>query len=475
MINYLPKYVSSRAMAVYAALLLAISVLFGHPMTWYWWVFGIVEVTAFFYLGNSLSRQWQAKSSKRFIQDVFWTGLLLRIAYVIFSYFFYANVNNSFFEFGAADSYTYHMFGEHGADMIARGEFNFWEQFNSLGFINHLDKSDSGYPIYLSFLYLISGKSIVVVRLIKALLSALSIILVYRIAQRNFGESTARLTALFCMLMPNLIYYCGTHLKESEMLFITMLFLDRADLLIRSSKSQWLRLFECMALCAASFFLRAILSVVLGLALLTGLLLTSQKVSSKIKRFSIAALLVLMIGTVFWNSISEAFMLSDYTNVQAQQEQNLQWRAERDNGNQFAKYAGAAVFAPLIFTIPFPTMVDIPGQENLQLLHGGNFVKNITSFFTILALLSLLISGKWRERVLPIAFLCGYLVVLVFSNFAQSERFHIPILPLSLMMAAYGISEVFASKHKRWYLLWLAFIFVVNIGWTWFKVRGRGM
>ena len=475
MITYLPKYVSSRAMAVYAALLLAISVLFGHPMTWYWWVFGIVEVTAFFYLGNSLSKQWQVKSSKRFIEDVFWTGLLLRIAYVIFSYFFYVNVNHSFFEFGAADSYTYHMYAVHGADMISRGEFNFLQQFNSLDYLRHLDRPDAGYPIYLSILYFLSGKSIIFARMVKALLSSMTIVLTYRIARRNFGETTARLTAVFCVLMPNLIYYCGTHLKESEMLFITMLFLDRADLLIRSDKHNWLRIFECILLCGASFFFRAVLSAVLALALLTGLLLTSRKVSSSIKRISIAALLILMVGTVFWNSISEAFALSDYTNIQAQQEQNMQWRAERNNGNQFAKYAGAAVFAPLIFTIPFPTMVDIPGQENLQLLHGGNFVKNITSFFTILALISLLISGKWRERVLPIAFLCGYLVVLVFSNYAQSERFHIPILPLSLMLASYGLSEVFTGKHKRWFLLWLAFIFMVNLGWSWFKIRGRGL
>ena len=475
MLGYLPKYISDRSIAVYVALLLAIPVLFGHPMTWYWWAFGIVEVGAFFYFGNLLSKQWQAGSSKHFVQNVFWTALFLRIAYVLFSYYFYINVNQSFFEFNAADAYTYHMFAERGADMISRGEFNFWEQFNSYGFINHLDQSDTGYPVYLSFLYFLTGKSIVVARLVKSLLSALTVVLTYRIAQRNFGERTARLAAVFCVLMPNLIYYCGTHVKETEMLFITMLFLDRADLLIRSDKLSWLRIFECLVLCVASFFLRAILSVVLVLALLTGLVFSNEKVSSRVKRLSIAALIVLMTGTVFWNTVSEAFVLSDYTNVQAQQDRNMQWRAERSGGNQFAQYAGAAVFAPLIFTIPFPTMVDIPGQENLQLLHGGNFVKNITSFFTILALLSLFLSGRWREKVLPIAFLCGYLIVLVFSNFAQSERFHIPILPLSLTMAAYGLSEVFSNKHKPWFLLWLAFILVANLGWTWFKLRGRGM
>lgn len=475
MLKILPRYISDKAMMIYAALLLIIPVIFGHPMTWYWWVFGIVEVAGFFYLGNRLTNEWQRDSSKRFIGSVFWVGLLLRIAYVVFSNYFYMNQNHSFFEFGAADSYAYHMLAERGADMISRGEFNFLKQFQETGLIKRLDQTDIGYPVYLSFIYFLTSKSYVAARLVKALLSSLSIILAYRIAKRNFGETTARLTAIFCMLMPNLIYYCGTHVKETEMLFITMLFLDRADLLIRRNKANWLRILECAVLCVACYYFRVVLAVVLALALLAGLVFTRQKISSGMKGTFIAILIILMIGTVFWNTVSEALMLSDYTNVQAQQEQNMQWRSERAGGNTFAKYASATVFAPLIFTIPFPTMANIPGQENLQLLHGGIFIKNITSFFTILALFFLLKTGKWREKVLPIAFTCGYLIVLVFSSFAQSERFHIPILPMSLMLAAYGLSTVFAGKHKRWFLIWIAFIFVANLAWTWLKLRGRGM
>lgn len=360
--------------------------------------------------------------------------------------------------------------------MIAHGQFNFKEQWDAMGYFSRgIDISDTGYPIYLSILYLITGKSIIIPRLIKALLNSFTIITIYRIAQRNFDEKTARMTAIFCLLMPNFIYYCGAGLKEIEMLFMTVLFIDKADLTIRKQKLLWKNILECLIICIFIFFFRAILSVVLILALLTALLFSSSKVSSKLKRYSIAALIVLLVGTVFWNSISEEFNLADYRNVQAQQEQNMQWRANRGNGNIYAKYAGAAVFAPLIFTLPFPTMVDIPDQEYQQMLNGGNFVKNITSFFTILALFSLLLSGKWKETVLPTAFLCGYLIVLVFSNFAQAERFHIPILPFSLMFAAYGITSVFSNKHKPWFGTWTLFILAANLAWNWLKIRGRGM
>ena len=110
------------------------------------------------------------------------------------------------------------------------------------------------------------------------------------------------------------------------------------------------------------------------------------------------------------------------------------------------------------------------------MIHGGNFVKNILSGFTIAALFILLFSGDWRKYVLPLAILCGYLVVLVFSTFAQSERFHLPILPFSLMFAAYGISKMNEVWWiKKYYPYWCALMFVAAIAWNWFKLAGRGM
>ena len=152
----------------------------------------------------------------------------------------------------------------------------------------------------------------------------------------------------------------------------------------------------------------------------------------------------------------------------------MEWRSRRRGGNQFAQYATATLFAPAIFTIPFSSMVEIENQENQMMMNGANFVKNVLSGFVIFALFSLLLSGKWRKHVLPIAITCGYLVVLVFSNFAQSERFHFPILAFELMFAAYGIS-LMKNKHKRWYGIWLIAVFAMVFGWAYIKLAGRGM
>jgi len=68
----------------------------------------------------------------------------------------------------------------------------------------------------------------------------------------------------------------------------------------------------------------------------------------------------------------------------------------------------------------------------------------------------------------------GYLVVLVFSSFAQSERFHLPVVPFELIFAAYAVSLV-GKREKQWMNWWMALMFIANIGWQWFKLAGRGM
>ena len=111
-----------------------------------------------------------------------------------------------------------------------------------------------------------------------------------------------------------------------------------------------------------------------------------------------------------------------------------------------------------------------------QLLNGGNFIKNIISCFTIFAMVMLLISGKWREHLLPLSFMLGYLLVLTVSEFAQSERFHQPVMPFEFMFAAYGLSVAIAKpKYKRWFISWCVLMVVAAVAWNWFKLKGRGM
>ena len=261
------------------------------------------------------------------------------------------------------------------------------------------------------------------------------------------------------------------------MVFLTMLFVERADWLLRQPKLKAMQTAAVMLVPLVLFMFRTALAATLVAAFFCALLLTTGRVSGFGKRAVLIIVAGIFAATMLVTSTSIGSEVKQMWETRgSNQKGNMEWRSTRENGNIYAKYASAAVFAPMIFTIPFPTMAETPGQENQKMIHGGNFVKNILSYFTIMALVVLLFSGAWRKHVLPIAVLCGYLVVLVFSSFAQSERFHQPILPLTLMFAALGLSLIKENPWiNRYYNYWCVIVFLGAIAWNWFKLAGRGM
>lgn len=478
-VGFVPQSITNTAIITYFAAIFVCTLLYsGHILNWKWWIFGIVSAVGFFYYANIQSKAWIKLRPISYAKKLFWSALVLRVVWVFVSYILYRNWTGTPFSIGAADELFYDEVARYGASLIRDGNWNLYTEI-----INYSNAafSDMGYPIYLSIVYWIFGDSILIARIIKAILSAWTVVLIYKVASRNFGESTGRMAGIFCMLMPNLIYYCSFQLKEIEMVFLAMLFVERVDALLRKGKLTFFPTFAVMLIPLALFMIRTALAATLVLAFFCALLFTNGRVVGWGKRILLIVAAAIFAIVIFLSSSSIGQDIAAiWERRGTEQQANMEWRSVRDVGHgmtqKFAKYAGAAVFAPMIFTIPFPTMNDIPGQENQMMIHGGNFVKNITSYFTIMALFVLLFSGKWRQHVLPLAVLIGYLVVLVFSNFAHSERFHLPILPLSLMFAAYGINIMKQySWIKQYFNYWCVLMFIAAIAWNWFKLAGRGM
>lgn len=478
--SFISKRVTSLAMLTYVAAICCCNILFAsHMLHWQWWFFGAIEVLGFFYFANRLSKGWFYIKPLHLTQKLFWTAFFLRAVWVVISYVLYQKWTGTAFAIDAGDELLYDELAHYAVGIIREGNWNIYSSIQK--YAVDIQFSDMGYPIYLTFVYWIFGDSIVVARLIKAIWGAWTVVLIYKLASRNFGEQIGRMTAIMCMLMPNLIYYCSFQLKEVEMVFLFILFAERADYLLRKGKLAFFPTAMLMLIPAVMFMFRTAMAAVMVMAFFCALLLSSERVVNWGRRALLLTLAVVFAGVVLTTSTSIGQDIVQMWQTRGStQRANMEWRAERDVGQgmtqRFAKYAGAAVFAPMIFTIPFPTMNEVPGQENQKMIHGGNFVKNILSFFTIASMFILLFSGDWRKYVLPLALLCGYLVVLVFSSFAQSERFHLPIVPFTLMFAAYGISKMNEVWWvKKYYPYWCALMFVAAIAWNWFKLAGRGM
>lgn len=466
MITFFPKLISRKAMTAYFVTLAVISVLFiSHVLPLVWMLFGTVEVCSFFYFSNQLTKRWYRLQPDIFVRKLFWTSLVVRLVYMVFAYFFYDYMTGQPFMFYSADEQAYYeiskLWSERGFDVFRRE-------------LQLLEFSDSGEIWWTGMLCMLFGPFILTARIGHCLVSALTCVLMYRIAQRHFGERTARMAAIFCMLMPNFIYYCGIHLKEADMVFVTVLLVDSVDSILNAKKIDWKSLALAVFSAFAMFSFRTPLGIVGLLAVMMALVLNKGKLTSVWKRVGLAMFVAVVLSTTTIGNRLMNDMDDLWEGGKDNQSVGMEYRAQREGGNSFAKYASGAIFAPAIFTIPFASMVYTEGQENQQMLHGGNYVKNVMSGFVIFAITLLLIGGDWRKHILPLSLMVGYLAVIAFSNFAHSERFHQPALPFELMFAAYGISQL-QRKHVKWIDYWLVFVVVANIGWAWFKLAGRGL
>lgn len=466
MITFLPRLVSQKAMAFYFITLAAVSLVFtSHLLPLIWVLFGAVEVCTFFYFGNLVTKQWRMLHPYVFVRKLFWFSLGIRAIYMVFAYFFYDAMTGQPFMFHTADEQMYYDMSKVWSE---RGFAAFAHEMSYFGL------SDSGEIYWMALLGRITGAFIIPIRLVHCVLSAATCVLVYRLAQRHFGEGVGRMSAIFCMLMPNLIYYCGIHLKEADMVFLTVLFVDSVDRLFVEYKVDIKYLVLAVLVLFLLFTFRTVLGIVGVISVLIALVLVRGRLDSWWKRIAmilavVIALSATAIGDRIMREVGEIWEGKDWN-----QRIGMAWRAEREEGNVFSRYMSKTIFAPLIFTIPFPTMVNTPNQENQQMLNGGNYVKNIMSGFVVFCMIMLLVNHDWRKHILPLAMMGGYLMVISFSNFAHSERFHQPALPFEMMFAAVGISML-KKQHLKWIDYWLYIIMVANVLWAWFKLAGKGL
>ena len=465
MIPFFPKTIANRAIAVYVLALTLVSVFYvEYRMLWGFVLLGLFCVLAFFIFTNHWSESWRAFSEKRFVKTLFWTALGIRLVWVFVSYYYYTAMTGQPFEFGAADSISYH----DEAVWLAGSDWSFvWDYY-----FGGIGVSDVGYPLYLTILYKIFGPVIIVPRIIKALLGAYTCLLLYRLSQRTFGEDTARMVGIMSALMLNLIFCCGYHLKETEMLFLEVAFLERADYLFRSHKSTFWNIFLPSLLALSLFFFRTVLATVAVFSLATAILfMNTPSMKRGWKRvtlicWGVVCLLVLSGGTImtevegYWERKEENLTKKRY-------EQTLR-------GNQWAQYATGAVMAPMVFVLPFSTMVNVSEQYGQQEKSGGNYVRNFMGFFALLGIYEAIRRKKWRDFALVGSFVVAYLGIVGLSGFSNSERFLLPGLPCLIMIWGYGISTLRAKTFK---LLnpWCVVVVAMEFAWAYFKLGSRGL
>ena len=467
MIPFFPRQISNRALIVYLSALALVSlVYFDYAMKVGYYVLGVVWVSAFFYLTANWSQRWQTSSNKDYLKSLILVAISLRLVWVVISYFYYIRTTGIPFEFATADALAYH---EEARWLASENWSKTWEYYfgtNSVGI------SDVGYPLYLSILYRIFGPIIILPRLLKAFISTWTCVMVYKLSTRTFGEETGRLAGAMIALMPNLVIYCGYHLKETEMLFLEVAFLERMDYMIRSHHASFWDIVLASVLALSLFFFRTVLGAAAIFSFATVVLISN--VSSMRRGWKRTALfaygilgIVVASGGSFMTELEGLWEGRENNVTNKRYEQTVR-------GNLWAQYATGVVMAPMAFILPFSTMIEVDEQYAQNTKHSGNFIRNFMGFFALIALYEAIRRKKWRDFSLIGSFVIAYLGVISLTGFSNSERFLLPGLPCLIMMWSYGVSTL-RKETYRFMTPWCFLVIAMEFAWAFFKLGSRGL
>ena len=467
MTKRLIQHISIIGIGLYLLALIVINLAFrAYAMRIEWMLWGIGEVLFFFVLTAVFYPRWKSDEPKAFWRKVFWVALAVRVVYVVFvSYYFYFKLGYPFE--GEGDAYGYFTRSVHLARYLRKGDFYYVYNHMvaySLGF------SDQGYQIWLTLLHTIFGPNVLIARIFKALMSAYMCIVVYKLASRTFGERTGRLAAVMCVFMPILIQICGQHTKEMEMIFLSILALERMDHLIRSKRyTVWNILFPVL-LIGASFGFRTVIGMCLIFAFLVFVVLSPKDLVSRkgkiITLAATAAVFLFFLFTAIGHEMKYIYVLNfSGTDYMAKKYES--------QGMQYGEISKSKYLFPGAFILPLSPMLDMAPEHN-KMIHGSTFVKNFLAYFAMLSIVVAFRQKRWRNFSLVWAYELSYLAIIMFTFTSNSERYHEPAIPLLIVMAAYAMTRLQRKELKLFYV-YCGLLFVALFVWNWLKLASRGL
>ena len=462
------RHIAIFGIGVYLAALITISLIFkDHALQLKWILWGIGEVLFFFVLTTVFYPRWKDDDPKRFQRKVFWTALCIRAVYAFVMCYYYYYQTGKAFEYDTGDSYWYHTTGAYLSRFVRHGYvayvFRYLRAY-TMGF------SDQGYALWLTLVYTIFGRNLLTPRLLKALMSAYLCIVIYKLGTRTFDERTGRLAAVMCVFMPILVQICGIHTKEMEMIFLSILALERMDYLIRSKKYSFWNIVCPILLTGLTFGFRTIVGMCLIFAFLVFILLSpNELVGKKGKIIAVTATVIVFLAFLFTGIGREMKIIYKLKFMDL----NAQMEKYESLGFRHAELAQSKYLAPGAFVLPLAPMVE-ESPDNNKMIHGSIYVKNFLAFFAMLALVVVVREKKWRDFSLIGAYELSYLGIIMFSFTANTERFHEPAIPLLILMAAYAMTNL-RRKDLILFYVYCGLLFVALFVWNWLKLSARGL
>lgn len=453
-----------------------------------WTLFKSYSVDLIFLFGNiavviiclSLMYYCQSKllalREKIFTKRIFWVSFGIRIFAVLFYYILFYSITGTEFDIEALDALFYDSVARIISDSIWDGTFSLDDFLYQFG----LSFDNSGYIIFLSLIYSVFAKSVLVARLFQALIGAFTVVLIYRVAKNLFGEKAGKLSAIIAATFHPLLLYVSIHLKETIMVYFLFLFVYQSINILNHNRS-----IRAILLLVFSFVALLSFRTVLGLTAFlsfVGYLIFNNK-GSVIRRLTF--ILIFGFGCVFFlyniDVIEQVSAKSKrYAGISAEEDVRTGGRTidqYKSRGQSIAQYVGFAALATQIINTPYPSMVKTNIAFYNQTLQwyfaGGLLIWSYLSFYTIVGLYYSIKYKLKNTSILIFPFIM-YTAALVSSVYIMSIRHNIIKLALLIPFTGYGII-VSTKRIRRHFIKYASLISIIILIWNYLKLAGRGL
>ena len=462
------RHISFIGAGLYLLALIVISIAFReYALQWKWILWGMGEVLFFFVLTTIFYPRWKNDEPKKFWCKVFFTAFAIRAVYAFVMCYYYYWETGIAFEYAAGDSFSYHTIASYLSKCVRHGHIIYIFKYLNAYMMGW---SDQGYILWLTLIYTIFGRSWLVPRLFKAAMSAYLCIAVWKLGSRTFGERTGRLAAVMCVFTPILVQICGLHTKEMEMIFVSVMALERMDYLIRSKRYTFWNVFSPILFTGLAFGFRTILGMCLIFSFLVFVLVSSKDLVGKKGKIITAAAVVVVFFAFLFSPIGREMRL-----IYRYKFTDLDYNSNKYEtmGFNHSHLAQSWILAPGAFVLPLAPMVEEAPDHN-KMIHGSTYVTNFVAFFAMLAIVIAFRQKKWRDFSLIGAYELSYLTLIMFSFAANSERYHEPAVPIIMLMGAYAMTHLRRKDLKIFYV-YCGVLFVALVVWNWLKLSARGL
>ena len=450
--------------------------LFGDLSVDFIFLFGNLAVVIFsLFLINYAQSKYIELKEKKFVKTIFWFSFYVRIFALFFYYILFYSITGTEFDIEALDAIWYDEIAQLTSASFIDGTFSI-----SSFLVNVRGNfDDSGYILFLSSIYSLFDNSVIVARLIQALLSAFTVVLIYKIGREIFEEQTGKLSAILAGAFQPLLLYASIHLKETLMIYFLILFMYQSIKIVKYNETiipLFLLVFSFLALLS----LRTVVGLT-ALVSLVGYLMLSAKYSLPKKLIVLFSMSFIIYFLAINISILEGAVEKSkkYAGVETDGEVKTGGTSGgqiASSGQSFAKYAGGGVLLLQSIVMPYPSMVKtniVFYNQTLQWYFAGGLL--IWAFLSYYAYVGIYYSVKNQFKQSSILiFNAGiYTAALISSFYMTSIRFNIIKLVLLIPFVAFGI----VSSNKRIkgnFIKYAIVMCIIVLIWNYIKLAGRG-